>query len=1026
MFTATAAGFGATAAGVGATAAGFGATAAGFGTTAAGFGASAFGSTPNCWPVTTSRYNVQGRPAPAKVEHEGVSCDVCGAGNPLVGLRHKCLVCVNVDLCTGCLELHDPAHPVVRFAQPVDPGWHGVMTAGFLALPSFVYPGNDFARPPPPGLEQELQRFLVGGVERCVPDAFGAPATPLDPAAPALADLARRFSAAAEHTAGAVEAERGARPSHLSGQLHPEYFTMVEGTQVAAPTSGSALCLLSPRGGPIACVQLLCTSASGPKSTIVDADRLPQGVSSPPSASPLSQGGPVMFGGGGPMPSAGFSSAVFGRPEPPAKPRTFFGLVAEDGVEVSLVLTNLCPEGLLKIEVARCNAEGARSGAQPLNAVNVLRPRESTVLSSDQTTGLALLLRGVQSALGGSVTVQAELGASALGKAGGYLLINVEGEPQHRHCWLGPSNGFGAPKEVEGGPPVWANLDLILLKDRLPAASPPEPRTGPRTGGYGESGGPTFIPFGATAPAPGIIPFGATTAAPGIFGAPTAAPGTFGATAPAPGIFGAPTAAPGTFGATTPAPGIFGAPTAAPGIFGAPQPTGGFGGAPPATGGFGGAPPATGGSVVPPATGGSVVPLLPRGFGGAPPATGVRPPSVGQASPVPAFMVLNAQVATIDPGRQVGVERGEPAELKFTIHLERAVLGFAVQPALTFRNSKQCAEGLQRRAQQLLAEDRAALTQRARPAPQAPAPQACALCNESSPPPDAMLLPCGHRCVHAEEANLIDTCPICSSSITAHLLIENDQVVRVLSRPARAVPPHVAQQISTGAFAKPVVYVYSRVRAEVAVQVALHGIDAEFSLLIPGPDNGVSKDSITTQSAEWNVLVGPDGILTSAHQPPQWPPVASLFWESTGSAVPPLRKPGTESFCVPCGELGKWLLDALCARGLSPREYTEMSTYWAGRFAGRAEKHVVLRFLSAAEINAVSSLSSNPSADAILRVYIVFALAFAPPSWCSTKLRVDPGSSSMDAVLRVRDDAALMMVEWGGTEVQLIDQDDEP
>jgi hypothetical protein len=51
----------------------------------------------------------------AKIEeviHEGFSCDSCEV-KPIIGLRHKCLVCRNYDLCNKCFQIEphpDPGH----------------------------------------------------------------------------------------------------------------------------------------------------------------------------------------------------------------------------------------------------------------------------------------------------------------------------------------------------------------------------------------------------------------------------------------------------------------------------------------------------------------------------------------------------------------------------------------------------------------------------------------------------------------------------------------------------------------------------------------------------------------------------------------------------------------------------------------------------------------------------------------------------------------------------------------------------
>lgn len=64
-------------------------------------------------------------PAPGPPVHEGTACDGCGAA-PIVGVRWKCAVCEDVDLCAGCEArntavstygvVHAPSHPLLKLA----------------------------------------------------------------------------------------------------------------------------------------------------------------------------------------------------------------------------------------------------------------------------------------------------------------------------------------------------------------------------------------------------------------------------------------------------------------------------------------------------------------------------------------------------------------------------------------------------------------------------------------------------------------------------------------------------------------------------------------------------------------------------------------------------------------------------------------------------------------------------------------------------------------------------------------------
>merc|ERR1711972_831725 len=54
--------------------------------------------------------------------HFGITCDGCNM-TPIEGLRFKCSVCPNFDLCAGCFmrkeELHDAQHSFTNVLEPV-------------------------------------------------------------------------------------------------------------------------------------------------------------------------------------------------------------------------------------------------------------------------------------------------------------------------------------------------------------------------------------------------------------------------------------------------------------------------------------------------------------------------------------------------------------------------------------------------------------------------------------------------------------------------------------------------------------------------------------------------------------------------------------------------------------------------------------------------------------------------------------------------------------------------------------------
>uniref|UniRef100_A0A0G4HU01 RING-type domain-containing protein n=1 Tax=Chromera velia CCMP2878 TaxID=1169474 RepID=A0A0G4HU01_9ALVE len=75
----------------------------------------------------------------------------------------------------------------------------------------------------------------------------------------------------------------------------------------------------------------------------------------------------------------------------------------------------------------------------------------------------------------------------------------------------------------------------------------------------------------------------------------------------------------------------------------------------------------------------------------------------------------------------------------------------------------QCIDGIVSRAQQLAELSAQPSTLFAALVDDKPyTSDVCVLCLENSPPLDAVLLPCGHQCMHFEETERIDTCPMCS------------------------------------------------------------------------------------------------------------------------------------------------------------------------------------------------------------------------------------------------------------------------
>jgi hypothetical protein len=564
-------------------------------------------------------------------------------------------------------------------------------------------------------------------------------------------------------------------------------------------------------------------------------------------------------------------------------------------------------------------------------------------------------------------------------------------------------------------------------------------------GAPGLFGAPAFG-FGAAAPAapaaapaaPQLVPsFGFASARAGAAARPPqSAPAGFGAAPAAAAPAAAAPAASALFGGG----GVFGAAGAAPaalgggGLFGAV-------GAPAGASGFGNGGGAGGGMFWFPSAPPPPPPPPPVSAAAAAAAAAMRA-AVGAAAPqpastaagaLPAGAVLAAAVARLDPGIAVAPAATQPADAALTwdaAHAAEALLGLAVQPSLRAAPLAPCAAGLDARAAALLdaltagslARDAAARLTGVHVAHE------CVLCLESAPPPDTVFIPCGHQCVHWEEAERLEACPLCRAFISARLCVADGRFAAAPTRPARVFPVRNAAAVA----AKPVVYLYPprAMRVGVTVRLARGAAGARFTALVPTPTRRDGEDALC-----WDVLAAPSGILRAAPPPgaAPAPPVASLFWEadlpaatmpsspsaSASASPPPLAlSPGHECFCVPGAALGDALLRALRRRGLAVREYTEMASFWAARLGHHP--FVVGRLLRAgAELDAgVAALHIAPQPDTLLRVYLLARGVDAHQAWATAPMEEEEGEGEGDGdVAAGCERSGFTAVEWGGSEV---------
>ncbi len=53
----------------------------------------------------------------SKIVHKHVTCDNCGKKN-IEGVRYKCAVCADFDLCEKCEPIFDHSHPFLKIKRP--------------------------------------------------------------------------------------------------------------------------------------------------------------------------------------------------------------------------------------------------------------------------------------------------------------------------------------------------------------------------------------------------------------------------------------------------------------------------------------------------------------------------------------------------------------------------------------------------------------------------------------------------------------------------------------------------------------------------------------------------------------------------------------------------------------------------------------------------------------------------------------------------------------------------------------------
>ncbi|KIO32144.1 hypothetical protein M407DRAFT_67179 [Tulasnella calospora MUT 4182] len=249
-------------------------------------------------------------------------------------------------------------------------------------------------------------------------------------------------------------------------------------------------------------------------------------------------------------------------------------------------------------------------------------------------------------------------------------------------------------------------------------------------------------------------------------------------------------------------------------------------------------------------------------------------------------------------------------------------------------------------------------------------------------------------------------------------------------------------------FAKPVIYLYPPKPTPASVKVSLSR-NWRFSALYPSTTKGCLKHG---QTAEWNVLANPSGLMTVVGTPVD---VAYLFWEaenkssidlpdtplaSRSSSPLPTTKPNLslprstfipritrcspdESVMMPTEDVPSYLDRALLALGLHTEARTSFITYWLPSFL--KHNHVALRFVPQVEYEAAAPLEVSPLPDVVTRIFMVFQGISADrlEGWQKARGRGPEPIDFWKGIVgtdetRQRDPSLFRVLEWGGMEIQ--------
>lgn len=180
---------------------------------------------------------------------------------------------------------------------------------------------------------------------------------------------------------------------------------------------------------------------------------------------------------------------------------------------------------------------------------------------------------------------------------------------------------------------------------------------------------------------------------------------------------------------------------------------------------------------------------------------------------------------------------------------------------------------------------------------------------------------------------------------------------------------------------KPIIYLYPEAETEVTVTL---GMPEKLTASYPVYADG------------WHVTAKPDGTLTDMTTGRA---LYALYWEGRSEGIEDI----SEGFVVEGADTAAFLEEKLDLLGLSEREAEEFIVYWLPNM--RDNPYNLIRFLSAAEIDAMMPLAFSVEPDTVIRVFMVYKGLEDSVEIPQQRLPERPARNGFTAV------------EWGGTEL---------